>query len=372
MDELARRVEQLRGALDEPAWSEASEQALRFAVEQRLSRRRAMVRPLRAAALVAAAMVIVGFGVRAWSGRAAPSASSVATAPPSAPRLPHSVVFSDGSRAVALSSDARVAPAQQSPGRVVARLDRGAARFEVVEDAAREFTVQAGRVEVKVLGTVFTVSHEGPRVHVAVMLGRVEVNWGSGSTVLMQDSEGVFPPPGDGEAPAGAVRAPAGAPGAEGNTKGPPADTKSRWVDLARAGDFRAAYSRMTAAGDGNIADVPEELLLAADVARRAGHPDQAARHLERLLARYPNDTRADVAAFTLGRLRLQLGRPAGAGAAFERVAGSSGGLAEDALYRAVLAWEQAGDARRAERLRQRYFERYANGRYAGSLRKKP
>jgi transmembrane sensor len=281
-------------------------------------------------------------------------------------------VFLDGSKAVALSPDSRVAPLQQGPARVVAQLDRGAARFEVVKDAAREFTVQAGSVEVKVLGTVFTVAHEGPRVHVAVMLGRVEVNWGSGSTILMQDGEGVFPPPSEVEAPVSSARADAGSSGPTGSTNDASTDTKSRWVDLARAGDFRAAYSRMTAAGAGGVADIPEELLLAADVARRAGHPDQAARHLERLLGRYPKDTRADVAAFTLGRIRLQLGHPARAGQAFERVAASSGGLAEDALYRAVLAWEQAGDAGKAEHLRQRYFERYRNGRYAGALGKKP
>jgi transmembrane sensor len=281
------------------------------------------------------------------------------------------LVFSDGSRAHAVSADMRIETTSQSASRVEARLTAGAARFDVVHNPAREFIVQAGSVNIRVLGTVFTAAREGARVHVAVMVGRVQVDWGSGSTTLLQDGEGVFPPAGDADAEAAAaIGATDAAPTPSSKPVAGP--TTQRWVELAKAGDFNAAYTRLAEAGSAGVADVPEELLLAADVSRRAGHVDQAARHLERLLARYPRDARAGVAAFTLGRIRLQLGNPAGAGAAFEQVATTGGALAEDAMYRAVMAFRQAGDSAKADRLQARYLATYPAGRYVNALQKQP
>lgn len=366
MDELERRVAEVRPSLAEPGWSESRERVLRASVERALAARQTFRRPGIAAVIAVAAAVVLWL-TRDLSRQPEAAASLAASAPRQAPPGPL-VVFSDGSRADAVSSDTRVETLSQDAGRVEARLRSGAARFEVVPNPAREFVVHAGDVRVNVLGTVFTVAHEGPRVHVAVMVGKVRVEWGSGSAMLLQDGEGVFPPSSDTD-----VTPPATSTEASTTAKVPAvAAGPRRWVDLARSGDFQAAYTGLVEAGAAGVADVPEELLLAADVSRRTGHVDQAAKHLERLLARYPRDTRAGVAAFTLGRIRLQLGKPAAAAAAFEQVVGSGGALAEDAMYRAAMAYQQAGDAAQARRLKERYLATYPGGRYVGALQKKP
>ncbi len=369
MDELERRVGDVRPARAEPEWSEGHEQALRTAVERSLSEKRARRAPMAFAAVAVAVAAAAALPLWLASGEqrgpwvpaaAAASAAAAAAAPNPA------VLFTDGSRAEAISSDMRVEAVVQGSGRIEARLLAGAARFDVVRDPSREFIVHAGNVNVSVLGTVFTVANEGARVHVAVMDGRVHVDWGSGSTTLLQDGQGVFPPSPETAGEHAVAEAAADTRPSHANS------AKQRWVELAKAGDFKSAYTRLAEAGSAGVADVPEVLLLAADVSRRAGHIDQAARHLERLLARYPRDTRAGVAAFTLGRIRLQLGKPAAAGSAFEQVASSGGALAEDAMYRAVMAFRQAGDPAKAARVQARYLATYPAGRYADVLQEQP
>lgn len=57
----------------------------------------------------------------------------------------------------------------------VAALDRGQALFTVRHDAARPFTLTAGGVAVRDLGTVFDVARDGPRLAVQVASGSVMV-----------------------------------------------------------------------------------------------------------------------------------------------------------------------------------------------------
>jgi transmembrane sensor len=54
-------------------------------------------------------------------------------------------------------------------------LDRGEAYFEVAHDPSRPFVVHAGAKTVTVLGTKFSVRHNGDQVEVAVVEGRVRV-----------------------------------------------------------------------------------------------------------------------------------------------------------------------------------------------------
>lgn len=58
--------------------------------------------------------------------------------------------------------------------RRVARLEEGAARFEVMADASRPFSVSTRAGTVEVIGTVFTVSDWGGTVSVAVERGHVQ------------------------------------------------------------------------------------------------------------------------------------------------------------------------------------------------------
>ncbi len=374
MNELERRMQALRPLLGEPPWSQAREQQIRAEVARNLDRRGGVRRQVLIAAALAAGVVLTLGLSRGVFWRSEPPPAPIVSTELASRFRNDTIVFNDGSRAAAISGDMQLATLRQAPGLVEAQLTRGAARFEVVRNPSREFVVRANNVRVSVLGTVFTVAHEGVRVHVAVLAGKVRVDWGTGSSVLVQDSEGVFPPLEDPSDDAPTVEPAQGASSAGGGSTAvsaaaPPA---RRWLELARAGDFPNAYVDLAKVGARGVRDVPEELLLAADVSRRAGHAAEAVTHLERLLAGYPRDSRAEVAAFTLGRVRLQLGRTTAAASAFEQVAATGGPLAEDAMYRAVLARRQAGEIAKATALRERYLLTYPGGRYREALQKQP
>ncbi|MED5543971.1 FecR family protein [Novosphingobium decolorationis] len=83
------------------------------------------------------------------------------------------ITLPDGSQvtlAPASTLEVRFADAQR---RVA--LTRGEAFFEVVHDASRPFTVEAGQSRVRVLGTKFDVNFTDQSVRVAVLQGKVEV-----------------------------------------------------------------------------------------------------------------------------------------------------------------------------------------------------
>jgi len=141
------------------------------------------------------------------------------------------------------------------------------------------------------------------------------------------------------------------------------------WRKLARAGELEAARAA--------ILDVqlrkPEDLMLAADVLRRTGHPAQAENYLRRIVEEHPRSQTAPVAAFTLGKLYLNsLGRPADAAQRFAQVRALSkdGALAEDALAREVESWSAAGRVEQARTLARGYLEQHPRGRYATTMRR--
>ena len=114
------------------------------------------------------------------------------------------------------------------------------------------------------------------------------------------------------------------------------------------------------------------DLLLAADAARMAGHPDQGAVLLRRLLLDCRSDPRAPLAAFTLGRMLLrELGQPREAAAIFAQVRqlAPHGSFAEDALAREVEAWSQAGDQALARVRAREYLRLFPGGRRAAMVK---
>jgi predicted Zn-dependent protease len=119
-------------------------------------------------------------------------------------------------------------------------------------------------------------------------------------------------------------------------------------------------------------ADDPEELLLAADVARLSRHPDAAVEPLKRLLGREPRGARAQAAAFTLGRVLDELRRPDEAARAFShaRAADPSGPLAGDALAREADAWSDANQPVRAARAATQYLMLHPDGNRMGSMKR--
>jgi transmembrane sensor len=291
--------------------------------------------------------------------------------------------YLDGSVAELLGPGSELTKEMETPSRVVCRL-RGGARFRVAHNPDRSFEVVSGAVQVRVLGTTFSVEQwPSGSTQVLVDQGRVEVRWPGGSTVLHSGEGGTFPPtdsaPKSIEAPVAGEpeerQAPAGAPASSANGR-PSRDVASAaarkgWRDYAREGQYDRGFDELRSAGLDALGEDPTDLVLAADVARLSGHPEQALAPLRTLCERHPNDERAPVAAFTLGRVLLDdLGRPVEGAAAFAqaRRLWPNGPLAEDALAREAESWQRAGKPDLATALVQEYLERYPNGRHAAAM----
>jgi len=269
------------------------------------------------------------------------------------PEAAHALRLGDGSLATELDSESRISIGEESQRRISLTLVRGRGRFEVTPQPQRSFVVRAGDVTVSVVGTIFTVERVADRVGVAVERGRVRVDWGSGGRLLNKGESGWFPPL--------VVVAPSVA-------------RSSRSV---RARTPRAAAT--ASALDGKVAPVTvprnqsaEDLLMAADAARLAGHLDEGAALLRRLLQDHRGDPRAPLAAFTLGRMLLmELGQPREAATVFAQVRqiAPHGSFAEDALAREVESWNQAGQPDLARARAQEYLRLFPGGRRTPSVK---
>lgn len=115
-------------------------------------------------------------------------------------------------------------------------------------------------------------------------------------------------------------------------------------------------------------AQAAEDLFQQANVARRAGLVTESAKLYGELVTRHPRDHKAALAAFELGRLRMDsLSDVRGAVDALERALklDARRAFAEDALARLVLAHEALGDRAACTRARARYLARYPEGVHA-------
>ena len=121
------------------------------------------------------------------------------------------------------------------------------------------------------------------------------------------------------------------------------------------------------------LRDDPEELLVAADVARLSGHPSEAVQPLQRVVSAHRRNARAPLAAFTLGRVYLEdLGRPREAAQAFAEVGAvaPTGPLTEDALAREVESWSRAGELARAHDRGAAFLAKYPASARASSVKR--
>jgi transmembrane sensor len=358
-----------------PGWSPGREKQLFTRVERKLRQRRIMARSGYALAGVALALVVVLLvpPVRsklvAWS---QPERARPALAARVAPLLE----LSDGSAALAASNDARVEPVEITPNAVLVRLTGGAARFRVTPRSDREFRVVAGGVTVTVLGTVFVVELRNDGVEVRVERGRVRAETGTTIRTIAAGQKFTFdtrmvseprnPPVSNRiEAPAPAIDA--------GRREAVPQRTaEPSWRLLAQDGEYERAY-RVLTLQRASVREEPGDLMLAADVARLSGHGNEATKYLRRVLDRFGSDSRAPLAAFTLGRVLLdQLGRPHEAAEAFTlaRKSAPGGALAQDALAREVESWARAGDPVRARARAEEYLKLFPNGRRRTAVRR--
>ncbi len=319
-------------------------------------------------------VVVAVLGASTWLlyRGAAPAASKPNLASASgavAPRNPTAFRLRDGSK-LEVSENAdwleRTPAADPSP-HVDIEVLRGRLRLSVVPHQPGEFRIHVGEVLVEVIGTVLTVERQAHEVSVAVEHGRVRVSRGTEAPTFLQAGERrTFVGHAARPALARDLKHVASAPEAASVPPAArPAPTSLRepsWQALARDGEYAAAYGKLHL---DSVADVPGDLLLAADVARLSGHPAQAVKPLQRVAREHSADPRAALAAFTLGRVYLEeLGNPRDAATAFRltRSLQPGGPMVESALAREVESLARAGETQKAQALAQEYLSRFPNG----------
>lgn len=281
------------------------------------------------------------------------------------------LVLADGSR-VTLSSGAELAIDSATRERVHLVLSAGTVELDVTHVEGRPFVVSAAGHDVTVLGTAFAVkldSHDAVRtLAVEVTRGRVSVTGPTGEHVLGAGQswstriETASAAPAATTATAATAATPATA--ATAATAEEPTAVPATDVEPQPVPSIEPSSKPVVAAA----VEGPRELLARATEARTNGRPRDAALALDTLRRRYRSDARAGLAAFELGRVRLDaLNDPAGAAEAFaDAIAlAPAAPFREDAEARRVEALDALPDRGRCERVRDAYLARYPNGLHA-------
>lgn len=401
MDELAREMASMRGAVV-PAWTEARAERLLSGVAQ-LRRRRRVQRGVGAGVVSLAAVGLLALRGLQPVATVLPQTTEHGDAavarlshletekPAAAAAIPADQLaqlpleLADGSHVRTLAQGAAVSVESNQPERIQLRLDAGGARFDVIPNTRRMFTVRAGSVEVAVLGTVFDVERDRGRVRVSVSRGKVRVRTAPGNaalneTAVVKAGESVW----FDEHPEAVGAAQDSAPALETHATAQPKSraskhgrlsreereprdqqqpSKAAWRSLSQSGDYDGAYRLLQ---HSTVEDDSGALLDAADAARLSGHPQAAVMYLRKVLDQHRQTPVAPLAAFTLGRVLLErLGQPSEAADAFAtaRKLAPSGSLAQDALAREVEALSKAGYPDQAYKRAREYVERFPEGR---------
>ncbi len=360
MSELHRRLSNASEQLVSRWSPERAEAAWRGVQQrhQRVTRQRA----------VGATLVVLGvlLGIIFWP---VPASQPLATNPGATKADAPLLVLEDRTEVIGLTDDTQIAEIERSDSVTRLRLEQGAARFRVTHREDRVFEVVAADVTATVLGTVFTVRLQPAAVLLSVEEGRVRLRWPDGDVEVGAGEKHLVPRQRAEQAAAVEPTPSTTAP----RPTAPRAVALPTWRELAERGEYDKAYDRLASAGPNAVRNEPGDLLLAADVTRLGGHPAESVNWLRRVIDGHPGDSRAGLAAFTLGRVYLdQLGRPHQAAEAFARARrmAPGGALAEDALAREVEARARGGDASGAQRLAKIYVTQYPSGRRAASVRR--
>ncbi|HKP62957.1 MAG TPA: FecR domain-containing protein [Polyangiales bacterium] len=332
---MTRLASHFRHQADEPrvarVWS---------ALDARLDRARRKQRALWGAA--------AAFAIGAAAGLALYLPDAVKRDRSVAAPTPQVLQLADGSR-VEHAAGTHVAIESVSAQLVELHMTRGRAQFRVTPNRQRTFLTHAGGYTIRVVGTEFAVELESTAVRVAVTRGEVEVRRdGSADVWRVRAGESWD----SGSAPAAAVLPPAPPaavpmqPGAAARPVPAPLAQKPRRPDAAAL--FQLAQQ---ARADAQILE--SEHLLAE------------------FLQRFPNDPRASLAAFQLGRTRLELGDARGALAALDRAAGDGNAFAEQVEARRVQALDQLGDREGCRSARAKFLREFPSGSFAELVRQR-
>lgn len=236
----------------------------------------------------------------------------------------------DGSEVLAEADSTLRKVAERSDETRIA-LERGAATFEVTRNPSRTFIVEADGVEVRVVGTRFRVSRTN-EVEVSVERGAVDVVHEGEVTRLRA-----------------------------GDSWSPPEEVAV--VELPPIEVEQSERPR-------RVRPSADTLFDRARSTRRDGSAREAVRAYEAFLRAYPRDSRASLASFELGRLKMDsLGDARGAIRAFERsLRDSSSPFRQDAMARIVEAHASVGAQSACRRARDAYLRRYPAGRHRADV----
>lgn len=342
---------------------------------RRQRRQRRWARAATATAL--AAGVALGVGIASWW-HDGPSRDAWRELRVEAGAREHTFELGDGS-GVRLAPRSRVVACEGEREEICVRVERGRAMFDVPPRSDRPFRVRAGKVEVRVVGTRFSVerrvSGEGRRVQVRVEEGVVEV-LAPGTSGLRLEAGRVWSTQvsvdGPEQARAGQDDDSAGE-ARDGTPDAAVARAKPRPRERGEPAAIELAGKGKGTDGDADDgvhtrgADA-QALWERAMEARRRGDYDAEERSYAVLLRRFPRDVRAGQAAFELGRLRMDaLGDPRGAIAPLRRAVAHGHGATfhQDALARLVRAYAALDRRESCRDARQRYLERYPQGSHA-------
>ncbi|MCB9656508.1 MAG: FecR domain-containing protein [Sandaracinaceae bacterium] len=338
---------------------------------------------------VGALVVLLGVG---WSLRGDPSGPlRLADGSPVPATITSDVAeslsFDDGS-SLALAPGSHVDLLETTPHHVRLALRGGRVTFRIRPRGPRRWEVACGPLSVEVVGTVFTITRDDERVGVDVARGAVLVRGervpdhvqrlGAGQSLVVSSASEEPPAPRREPAPSPQDQDAAAqleeAPARLGGVGAREAQRRPGWREHLEAGRYEDAYDALGPDGfqrEATRTDDVAELMRLSDLARLAGHPRDAVRPLERIMQRGDGGRAAAIAAYTLGRLRLErLGDPGGAVAYFEQSLqlGLPAALREPARARLVRALHADADPRGPDAAR-RYLELHPNGASADLFR---
>jgi transmembrane sensor len=354
----------------QPAWDDLRERRVLRAARQRLDERRGQRRARRrglsiaipallgiaalAVAYVAGVHLGQRFAMRQTStppvgiGATFEEQRPVAPAPVTGTEIAETRVLSDGSR-LQLSRSARVEVRAETSNRVELAQAGGRVHYEVAHVPTRVFVILAGNTRVEVTGTVFDVSFERDKIAVHVERGRVRVS-GTGREVELGAGD---------ELSLSASTAP----------DGTSPDLPERGQHDQRASP--SSSQQPPAPSEAAAVTSVSNLLERADAERAAGDLTRAAATLREFVTRHPNDPRAPLGWFTLGKVERTRSRAVVAAKAFRTSSSLApdGPLAEDALAEEAAAWAAANDTAEVHAAVERYLRRFPSGTHAARVR---
>jgi TolA-binding protein len=265
-------------------------------------------------------------------------------------------------------------------------LHAGRASFDVVPKQSRPWIISAGRNEVRVVGTRFSVLYgSGEAFEVEVERGIVSVRVPErASSIELEAGDRLHGQPGRiALAHGGATPRPssqsfvpsaptipdtAGSASVVPSAAASPALSEDEWLRSYRQGNYAASLAQARGIGVNKLIDElpPKSLADLADAARLGGDPALAVRALVALQKRFPSSAEAREGKFLLGRVHALRGDTNAAIASFESYLAQRGSApyTTEAIGRLMELYSGRGDTERARAMAERYLERAPNGPY--------